>query len=218
MVRNMAIDPSPDIDDCIDLYLHAWDRFGERHFNVDRLIEQPVNHDIRFLGGKDEAKRHLDMLVEYGLVNHDDGQYWVHCLPNEDLSAWRERTRSPEAIYRLVQQAKRQRERESRSNSSKVFEYKDEVFVSVFADEDTNRSDLTTLVANQMGQSPTFDGIVVRSPADQIGYIQQLADELCDAEAMAETNLSYYFEKVISNIRGEHKDDLEYHLYLRSIL
>jgi hypothetical protein len=216
MVRNMAMDPSPDINNCVDLYLHVWDRFGEHHFNVERLIEQPGNQDIRFLGGKNEAQRHLDMLVEYGLVNHDGGQYWVHCLPDEDLSAWRERTRSPEAIYRLVQQAKRQRERESRPTSPETFEYEDEEFVSVPADENTDRSDLASVVANQMSQSSTFNGIVVRSPADQIGYIQQLADELCDAEAMAETDLSHCFEKVTSNVRGEHKDDLEYHLYLRS--
>ena len=217
MVHNMAMDPSPDINDCVDLYLHVWDRFGEHPFTVERLINQPVNQDVHSLDGKDEAQRHLDMLVEYGLVNHNDRQYWVHCLPNENLSAWRERTRSPEAIYRLVQQAKRQRERGSRADSPETFEYEDEEFVSVSADEDTDRSVLMTTVANQMSRSPTFDGIVVRSPADQIGYIQQLADELCDAEAMSETDLSHCFEKVTSNIRGEHKDDLEYHLYLRSI-
>lgn len=214
----MAMDPSPDINDCVNLYLHVWDRFREQHFSVERLIKQPVDQDAHFLNGKDEAKRHLDLLVEYGLVNHDDGQYWVHCFPDEDLSAWRERARSPEAIYRLVQQAKRQRERESTSDPPKTFEYEDEEFVSVPADENTDKTDLISVVASQMNRSSTFDGIVVRSPADQIGYIQQLADELCDAEAMGEADLSYCFEKVASNIRGEHKDDLEYHLYLRSVL
>ncbi|WP_435079586.1 hypothetical protein [Halococcus sp. AFM35] len=185
---------------------------------MERLIKQPVDQDAHFLNGKDEAKRHLDMLVEYGLVNHDDEQYWIHCLPGEDLSAWRERARSPEAIYRLVQQAKQQRERESTPASPETFEYEDEEFVSVPADENTDKTDLASVVARQMNRSSAFDGIVVRSPADQIGYIQQLADELCDAEAMSEVDLPYCFEKVASNIRGKHKDDLEYHLYLRSAL
>jgi hypothetical protein len=90
--------------------------------------------------------------------------------------------------------------------------------VSVPVDENTDKTDLASAVAKQMNRSSTFDGIVVRSPADQIGYIQQLADELCDTEGMSETDLSYHFEKVASNIRGKHKDDLEYHLYLRSVL
>ncbi|MGQ5517974.1 hypothetical protein [Halococcus saccharolyticus] len=185
---------------------------------MEHLVEQSVDQDARFLNEKDEAKRHLDMLVEYELVNHDDGQYWVHCLPGEDLSAWRERTRSPEAIYRLVQQANQQRERESQLALPETFEYGNEKFVSVPADENTDKMDLASVVAKQTNRSSTFDGIVVRSPADQIGYIQQLADELCDAEAMGEADLPYYFEKVASNIRGEHKDNLEYHLYLRSVL
>ena len=214
----MAMDPSPDINDCVNLYLHAWDRFGEHHFSVERLMQQSVSQDVRFLNEKDEAKRHLDMLIEHGLVNHDDGQYWVHCLPDEDLSAWRERTRSPEAIYRIVQQANQQRERELNPASPETFEYEDEKFVSVPADENTDRTDLISVVASRMNRSSAFDGIVIRSPADQIRYIQQLADELCNTEAMSEADIPYHFEKVISNIRGEHKDDLEYHLYLRSIL
>ncbi|HET7325145.1 MAG TPA: hypothetical protein VFJ06_12515 [Halococcus sp.] len=213
----MTSNPPPAIDDCIDLYLHTWERFGERRFDVEQLVEQFVARDIRFLDGKDDAQRRLDMLVEYGLLTHDDGQYRIHCLPNEDLSAWRERTRSPEAIYRLVQQAKRQRERESKPNSPETFEYEGEVFVSIPATEDTDRPDLTTAVATQTSQSSPFDGIVLRSPADQLGDIQQLADELCDAEAMVETDRFSRFEKVTSTIRGDHKDDLEYHLYLRSV-
>jgi hypothetical protein len=218
MKRNMATNPSPDINDCVDLYLYAWDRFGERHFSVKQLTEQLADRDICFLDGKDEVQRHLDLLSEYGLLNHDDGQYWFQCMPDEDLSAWRERTPSPEAIYQLVQQAKRQREHKSSPHSLEVLEYKDEVFVSVLADKNMDRSDLTTLVTNRMNQSSTFDGVVIRSLADQIGYIQQLADELCDIEVMTETDLSCYFEKIISHIRGDHKDDLEYHLYLRSEL
>jgi len=211
----MAMASAPDVDDCVDLYLHIWDRFEERHFTVERLVEQPIDQDIRSLNENGETKRHLDMLVEYGLMTHDEGQYRIQCRPHEDLSTWRERTRSPEAIYRLVQQAKQRRGRRSGSASPETFEYEGEVFVGVHADEEMDRSDLTSAVAKQMNQSSPSDGVVVRSPADQIGYIQQLTDELCDAEAMSETALPC-FEKVTSNIRGEHKDALEYHLYLRS--
>ena len=216
MMDNMSTDSLPEINDCVDLYLHAWHQFGEQRFNVEQLIEPLTERETRFLEERKETRGQLDLLVDYGIVSQNDEQYEIRCGPEEDLSTWRDRVESPEAIYQLVQQA-RQRNRESGTDSLEVLEYEDESFVSLSTDETTDKSDIVTLVADKIDRSPVPDGIVIRSPADQIGHIQQVADELCDAKAMTETNLPCHFEKVASNVRGEHKDDLEYHLYLRSV-
>lgn len=214
-MNNMPTDSPPAINDCVDLYLHAWDQFGERYFSIEQLIETFSFDEFGILEKKEEAQRHLDMLVNYGMLKHNDGQYWAQCGPEEDLSTWREQVSSPEAIYQLVQQAKRQQNFEPGPDSPEILKYEDESFVSLFADENTDKSDLITSAADKIDQPPASDGIVIRSPADQLGDIQHVADKLCDAKVMTEAGFSYRFEKVISNIRGEHKDDLEYHLYLR---
>lgn len=213
----MTEDTSSDIEDSIGLYLRVSDIFGTHSFESDELIEQLTGDDVNHVTDGHEIEHHLDMLVEQGVLNRGDGQYRVRCTPDEDLSTWRKRTCSAETIYRLVQQVKRQQKGESNGNAVEIFEYEGEAFVSILADEKTTLPDLVTKTAGRLGQSPTYEGIVLRSPAAQLGHVQQLTDELCNDERIADTDLSYHFEKVASNIRGEHKDDLEYRLYLRAI-
>lgn len=213
----MAGDTSSGIEDSIDLYLYVWDIFGTHSFESDMLTKQLIEYDVSYVTGGHEIEHHLDMLVEQGVLGRGDGQYRIRCTPEEDLSAWRERIHSPEAIYRLVQGVKRQRERESNGDTAEIFEYEGEAFVSIPADENTTRPDLVTMVVDRLSQPPTCEGIVLRSPAAQLGHVQQLTDELCDTGAIADADRSYHFEKVISSISGEHEDDLEYRLYLRVI-
>ncbi|MFC6964272.1 hypothetical protein [Halocatena marina] len=213
----MAEETSSDIEDSIGLYLRVLDIFGTDSFESDLLIEQLLEDDVSHVTDGHEIEHHLDVLVEQGVLNRGDGQYRVRCTPEEDLSTWRERTCSAETIYRLIHQAKRQREGELNGNAVEVFEYKGEAFVSILANEKTTLPDLVTTMTERLGQSSTYEGIVLRSPAAQLGHVQQLTDKLCNEKRIADTDLSYHFEKVASNIRGEHKDDLEYRLYLRAI-
>lgn len=210
---------SPDIEDCAALYLDVWDLFETRTFEPGELAERLVEHDgdITYITGDDEPERHLDVLVEYGLITRDDGQYRIRCTPEEDVEAWRETLQTPpEAIYRLVQRTNRQRqEGPSDGDGWDVLERNGERFVSISATGETDVLGLTTAVVERLDDPPRYTGIVIRTPAIHSGHVQQLADDLCDAEAMADAGLPYHFEKVTSTVRGEHKDDLEYRLYLR---
>lgn len=212
----MAGETSPNIEECIDVYLHAWDIFGARPFDSKRLVEQFVERDVGYVTCEEGFEAYLDVLVDQGLLERTDGQYRVRRTPEEDLSAWREHICSPEAIYHLVQQAKRQRESRSGDDAPAVLEHEGETFVSVPADKDTTLSALVAMVADRLDQPPAYNGIVLRSPAAHVGHVQQLAEGLDDADVMADSDLPFNFEIVISSIRGEHKDDLEYRLYLRA--
>lgn len=208
---------TPHIDDSIILYVRIWDVFGEQPVDYEALVACFSDRDSGAGIGEPELERRLNVLVTHGLVDREDGQYRVQCTSYEDVSAWAERGGVPEAIYRQVRQAATQIERTSEADAPAVFERENEAFLSLPAEEETNFSALVTEVADRLGRSPAFDGIVIRCPAAVLGVVQQVADELCDADAMAATELPYRFEKVISNIRGENKDDLEYRLYLRAI-
>lgn len=212
---------SPDIEECAALYLDVWELFETRAFEPGELAERLVEHDreIAHITGDDEPERHLDVLVEYGLVTRDDGQYRIRCTPEEDVETWRETLQAPpEAIYRLVQRTKRQREKGSSDGDEwDVLERNRERFVSVYATRETDVMDLISAAVERLGEPPQYDGIVVRTPAIHTGHVQRLADDLCDADVMAETGVPYHFEKITSNVRGEHKDALEYRLYLRPI-
>lgn len=216
---------SPDIEDCVTLYLDIWTLFEDRAFEPNELTEQLVEREreISYMPGHTEPERHLDVLVNHGLLTRDDARYRIRCTPEEDVEAWRDELQSPpEAIHRLVQQAKRRREEERRQQEPldgewDTLERNGETFVSIDADEETDETDLVTAVANRLSDPPQYAGIVVRTPAIRTRHVQQLAEELCDADAMATAGLPYHFEKITSDVRGEHKDDLEYRLYLRPI-
>lgn len=212
--------PTPDIEDCIALYLDVWDLFEQRTFEPEELTERLVEHDrdVGYVTGEGDPGRHLDVLVEYGLVARTDGQYRIKCTPDEEIAAWREKLQTPpEAIHRLVQETKARRRGAATAGGEDTLERDGERFVSISADEATEVRDVVSAMTDRLGEPPRHAGIVVRTPADLTGHVQRLADELCDADAMADADLPYRFEKVTSNIRGEHKDDIEYRLYLRTV-
>lgn len=212
---------SPDIEDCVALYLDIWTFFKKRAFEPAELAEQLIEHDrdLNYFSDADEPERHLDVLVEYDLVTRTDGQYRIRCTPEEDVAIWRNKLQSPpDAIYRLVQQTKRQREEEPGVRDEwNTLKHNGETFVSISVIKETDIIDLITAVNERLSDPPQYTGIVICTPAAHTGHVQQLADDLCDADAMAKADFPYHFEKITSNVRGEHKDDLEYRLYLRPI-
>jgi len=208
----------PEIDECIDLYLHAHDFYGVDTFGVDDLS--------RRLGGRedgtdlpartDSLTRLLDLLTAYGLLDrHQDGRYRVRCEPDEGLDRWRASAATRvEALHRRVRRTvDLSPEERTRSPEPETIRYDGNLFVSVLvkdaADLDAARAD----VRAAMDDHPEYGGVVLRSPGELAAEVQRFADELCEPAATPAGNRR--FEKVTTNLVGTDKDDLEFRLLLR---
>lgn len=193
----------PPIETCIDSYVRAWDRFGDRPFDPDLLAE---------VDGSDPAavEQELAVLAAAGLLGREDGRYVVRCRPDKRVEAW-ERALRP----RLERLHGRVREALGDAAGAEVLERNGEAFVTVRTDGSIDRAELTTSIRDRLSDQ-TVDGVVVRAPAARSSEVQRAADDLCDPSAATETDLPAPLEKVAADVRGPEKDDLEYRLYLRA--
>lgn len=220
----MAPDPSlPRIDRCTELYLDVWDLFGERSFEPDEVARRLIEHerDVAALTGSDEPRRGLDLLVAYGLLERDDERYRVRCRPNENVEDWHRDVRPQlEAVHRRVGRLQRRRrdgpDSENEPGEGPVVRREGDTYVAIDVEEDAPFLEIAANVTESATRQPDTAGVALCAPADLAGAVQQLADRLCSADAMAEVGRPR-FEKVTSDVVGEHKDDLEYRLYLRRV-
>lgn len=208
------------LGECIDLYLHAWQFFGDRAFTPGTLAKRLVDHerDIEYITDEDEPERHLDLLVAYGLLGWtEDDHYRVESAPNEDLETWQERqaTRT-EVLHEYVQRHYEDRTTDPEVEGDDHLRRHGETFASVDVDDEVGSSELTDRVMTVMDAGADVAGVVLRSPAALTAHVQQLADDLCNRERMADASCGP-FEKATADVVGEHKDDLEYRLYLREM-
>ena len=219
----MTSEPSPPrIDVCAGLYLDIWTLFGEQPFESEdlarRLIE--LERDIGPITGPNKPERHLDLLVAYGpLERDDDGRYRVRCSPEESVKEWQRDLRPQlEAVYKRIHQLKQRRtddhHDEKGAQNTALVRREGKTYAGTDLDEDATFPEVVAELTDSMGQYPEADGVALRSPAALAGEVQQLADRLCSAEAMTDVDCPR-FEKENSDVVGEHKDDLEYRLYLR---
>lgn len=211
----MHLERFPDeFEDCIELYLAIWQLFSDQTFSPDTLIQRLVDHDyaIEYITGDDEPRKQLNLLAAAGLVSQlDEDQYRIRCLPDQGLEYWKDQqTSHVESIYQYVQhqQAERNTAAENR------LQRHGETFESVFLTEQTDLDRLTAAVDEALEETANVSGVVLRSPAELAHHVQQLADPLCDREQVASVSRGP-LEKTTADVVGEHKDDLEYRLYLR---
>lgn len=203
-------------DDCLALYLHTWELLDDQAFTSAEVVERLVNHDrnIEYITQEDEPERHLNLLVAYGLLDRmDDGRYRIRCAPDDDLESWQERQAiRTEAIYQYVQ--RQQADRPMTGERSDHLQRHGATFTDVFIDAEIGFAELIAQIAASMEDTSDIDGVVLRAPAELTGHVQQLADDLCDREGTDDADRGP-FEKITADVVGEHKDDLEYRLYLR---
>lgn len=211
----MQLEHLPDeFEECVELYLAIWQLFSDQSFSPDTLIQRLIDHDcaIEYITGNDEPQKQLNLLAAAGLVNQLDGdQYRIRCPPDQGLEYWKDQQISHiESIYQYIQ--RHQEERNTASENR--LQRHGATFKSVFLTEQTELSQLTAAVDEALEETPNVTGVVLRSPAELAHHVQQLADPLCDREYMASVT-GGPLEKTTADVVGEHKDDLEYRLYLQ---
>lgn len=211
----MHLEHLPDeFEECIELYLAIWQLFSNQTFSPDTLIQRLIDHDyaIEYITGDNEPQKQLNLLAAAGLVSQlDEDQYRIRCPPNQGLEYWKDQQSSHiESIYQYIQ--RHQEERNTASENR--LQRHGATFESVFLTEQTDLSQLTAAVDDALEDASTVTGVVLRSPAELAHHVQQLADQLCDREHIASDNRGP-LEKTTADVVGEHKDDLEYRLYLQ---
>lgn len=192
----------PEFDDCINLYLTAYEQYGTEPFTPDQL-------DV---GSVDEDQRLLELGVAYGFLEFDGTSYNVKCEPGASAERWQS-----------VATARVMRIQRAIGNCSGIGDASDvgdpegltfegETFASAFVTE----SDNFNAIADTVSSVSTNDhnGVVLRSPADLANEVQRFADCLCDPSEVSETPLSASLKKEYTDVVGDQKDDLEFRLFL----
>lgn len=216
-----SIDTLPRLESCIELYLDAWALFGDREFTpadlTQRIVERGRNTNI--ITGTNEPANRLDLLVAYGLLGRDDGdRYRVRCAPTENVDVWQRRGRSQlETLREHVTDRYERRTSGSERNDERddLLGHDGAVYARIYVEETETPTAVIENAPEQSAASPSAAGIALCCPAAEAGHAQQLADSLCNGD-VAEAD-GDGFEKVTSEVVGEHKDALEYRLYLRKV-
>jgi hypothetical protein len=207
------------LDDCLDLYLHTWELLGDQAFTPADLAERLVERDrgIEYTTAEGRPERHLHLLVAYGLLGRTvDDRYRIRCAPDEDLETWQKRrAERTEAIYRNVRARRADRSTGDDGSDAELLRRRGATFADVPVDDGVGFDELTERVAAGLENAPRVDGVVLRAPAELTGHVQRLADGLCDRPTGEDADRPA-FEKATADVVGEHKDDLEYRLYLRA--
>lgn len=202
----------PAIDDCIEVYLTAHAAFGDEPFSTTDLTAHVDEHDFP----EHDRERLLTLLVAYGLLEQFDGeQYRIRCLPDERVARWRDRSlERAETLHRLVAESTPRRGG-ALETATELVRRDGDVFASVFV---FDHDDLESVTATALPALSRDDvtGIVLRTPGDAAGHVQQLADRLCSPEITDRTDLERPLEKGASDVVGDSKDHLEFRLFLRT--
>lgn len=195
----------PDVDDCIDLYLTAYEQSGTEPFIAEHL-------DLDVASG--EARRLLDLAVAYGLLTVDGTSYVVRCEPDASVERWQSLgAERATQVHRLLSD-RTGSDADSESGDADTLMFEGKTFTSAFVTPSDDFEDVA--LATARARTDDHDGVVLRTRADFANGVQRFADRLCDRSEVAETALSTPLRKESSDVAGDHKDDLEFRLFLRS--
>lgn len=215
----MASDDSlPNIGECATLFHQVCRTFTDEWFTVEelcKLLRQEKN-DERSHEAND-LDDFLDLLVAYGLLQRDaKHRYRIRCRPGESATEWHANVEPQiEAIHRHIHTSERSGRTLVTSDKPKdVIPHKEETYLGIFIGEDTEFQELVTVLTELLKQDLDRASIVLRSNANEAATLQGIADRLHDPDVMAEKGCPYRFEKEDTEVVGEHKDDLEYRLFL----
>jgi hypothetical protein len=185
----------PHLQDCVDLYLAAHDRYGTGGFTAEQATTE--------LGA---SERHLELAVAYGLVEYDGTTYRVGLDPDADTGRWAAALTERAALLRRTI-ADRRTGRATGGGEAATVAFEGRRFASVFVDGSEGFDAVVEAVERlDVGDR---DGIVLRSPGPNANAIQRIADRLCES-----TPSSVSFQKNGTDVVGADKDDLEFRLFL----
>jgi hypothetical protein len=199
MNRAMTGDSLPALDACVRLHATAHERFGTEPFAPD-AIDDPDEGRNRTLSAR------LDLLVAYGLLDRTgDGRYRVRCPPDSPLDRWRDRyDERAEALYGRIAQ----------SDGADRIAHGGAVYRSVRVADGASLDAVADAVAASAPDDGDAAGVILRSSPEFADRVQRMADDLADS-AGAGGDLPARYEKEGTDLVGDHKDGLEFRLFLR---
>lgn len=205
----------PSIDECIDLYRHIHRNFGDNKFQFTSLEASLKNSNInKYPSSKDKLLSQLHMAVAYGLLDsYGNNRYKVRVTPKESREIWQSKAVS--RISNLYCQVHRE-ENLSASEPERLSDEKTvycdgDPFVIIQMDQGFNFQELLNDIDSIVERNPENEGIVLQAPGDLAGKVQQVTDRLCDNS----TENQPVFEKVMTDLVGDEKDDLTFQVFLR---
>jgi len=193
----------PDLDEAVDCYLAVWRRHGDDPFTADALLSEFEAHQYGIDPATTDVPATLDLLTAYGLLDREDGEYWIRCRPDEDVGAWLERQEPRvERLHRAVRTA---REESPDAGDGGNEQYRGERYAPVAFDAVDDAADLLARATESLSGDDRLAGVVVRAPGTVAGEVQDVVDR------------SERLEKVGSAVKGDDPDDLEFRMYLRVV-
>lgn len=196
----------PGFDDCVDLYLIAYERYGTDRFTAEQFGSKRSRENLNRL---------LDLAVAYGLLASDGTTYTIKCGPHEPTRRWE--TVMMERADRFRQAISDQVDKDTDtctcgSEEAAVLTYDGRSFTSAFVADSYDFEQTVETVANVVDD--THDGVVLRSAAEYANEIQRFADRLSNPSKIAEMPLSKPLQKEHAAVSGADMDELEFRLFL----
>lgn len=195
----------PRLEDCVDLYLRAFDRHGTGTFAPEAL-------DAR--RSSQERDRLLELAVAYGLLSTDGTTYTVNCPPDAPEGDWQSGLvdRADRIRQTLHDQLADETDSPSPGPAERGISYDDRTFSSTFVSDSTDFEETAAAVASVARDS--HDGVVLRSAGDRANKVQRFADRLCDPTETDDLPFSTALQKEHTDVVGDDTDDLEFRLFL----
>ncbi|MDG5819961.1 hypothetical protein [Natronococcus sp. A-GB7] len=192
----------PRLEDCLELYAAAVERYGSEPFTAARAKRE--------LAGT-PSQRLLALAVAYGLFEFDGDAYAVRVEPDEPERAWR--TNAVDRAERIRTAAvERATQRMGGTDGVRALTHDSKRFASVAVDEPAELEGILDRLEGVPLEE--YDGIVLRSPGERANAVQRLADRLCEPSVTDESDLSRPFQKEYTDVVGDDKNELEFRLFL----
>lgn len=202
----MPTETLPRFDECIELYLTVYDRYGTDEYTADQ-----VRTAFEFA----DPEQLLNLTVAYGLFEYNGSVYRVRCDPGEER--WEAvLTDHATLVRRAISERLGTRDdsvEPEREGATLDFDGKQ--FTSVVVSDPDGFGTVTDAIAALPAGKRTC--VVLRSPGSYANTVQRIADRLCDPTTIEESPVRRPFEKEGTDVVGAEKDELEFRLFLRSV-
>lgn len=197
----------PRFDDCVVLYLRAFDQYGTDTF---------VPCELDSFESDSERDRLLELAVAYGFFSTDGTTYTVNCTPDASDGDWTSLLveRADRISEAIPHQMTNCTGNSTPSPEEAVISYNRLSFTSIFMTNSTTFEEVAEAVASV--SEDTSDGVVLRSAGDRANKVQRIADQFCDPTETDDLPFSTAFQKVHTAVKGDDTDELEFRLFLVS--
>jgi hypothetical protein len=199
-------DTLPQLDECLDAYFTAYEQFGTEQFDpaaLSRLTDRGTESVLK-------------LAVAYGLFEYDGSAYRVTVEPDAPVEQWTAAATSrATAIHRRIGNwdTGDRVEQSAHTAEGERLHRNGRDYASVFVDQ-KDEVEAVAERARTVVTTAEVDGVVLRSSGELANDVQQFADTLCAPDGGVDSAPDITFQKDDSDVEGDHKDELEFMLYL----